>query len=98
MLCHTEIKNHISTYNIIYFYHNLTKECLCAFLLKHQHWGNNNRSCKKWDWRITGEERVDRRMNDLREEIGMQYRLTGRIVRSWMMWAGHFVQTKEADH
>ena len=32
-----------------------------------------------------------RRMNDLREEIGMQFSLTGRIVRRWMMWAGQGV-------
>ncbi|KAI0241095.1 hypothetical protein LSAT2_001753 [Lamellibrachia satsuma] len=29
-----------------------------------------------------------RRMDDLREEIGMQFSLTGRLVRSQMMWAG----------
>ena len=32
-----------------------------------------------------------RRMNDLREEIGMQFSLTERIVRRWMMWAGQGV-------
>ena len=30
-----------------------------------------------------------RRMNDLGEETGMQFSLTGRIVSSWMRWAGH---------
>ena len=33
------------------------------------------------DWRITGAKRVDRRrMNDLREDIRMQFRLTGRTA------------------
>ena len=33
-----------------------------------------------------------RRINDPREEIGMHFCLTGRIVRSQMMWAGHLVR------
>ena len=38
-------------------------------------------------------KRVDRtRMNDLRKEVGMQCSLTGRLVRSWMRWAGHLVR------
>ena len=35
-------------------------------------------------------------MNDLREEIGKQFRLTRRIVRNWMMWAGHLVRMEES--
>ena len=31
-------------------------------------------------------------MNDLRKEVGMQCSLTGRLVRSRMRWAGHFVR------
>ena len=31
-------------------------------------------------------------MDDLREEIGMQFSLTGRLVRSQMMWAGHLMR------
>ena len=34
-------------------------------------------------------------MDDLREEIGMQFSLTGRILRNQMMWAGHLVQMEE---
>ena len=29
-----------------------------------------------------------RRVNDLKEEIGMQFSLTGRTVRSQMLWIG----------
>ena len=32
-----------------------------------------------------------RRMDDLREEIGMQFSLMGKLVRSQMTWAGHLV-------
>ena len=43
--------------------------------------------------RITEAKRVNiSRMNDPREEIGMQFSLAGRMVRSRMMWAGHVVQ------
>ena len=43
--------------------------------------------------RITGTKRVDRRRkNGLREDIGMQFSLTGRIVRSRMTWLDHLVQ------
>ena len=37
---------------------------------------------------ISKQDRVKRmdRMNDLREEIGMRFSLTGRIVRSQMRW------------
>ena len=31
-------------------------------------------------------------MNDLREEVGMECSLTGRLVRSRMRWAGHLVR------
>ena len=31
-------------------------------------------------------------MNDLRKEDGMQYSLTGRLVRSKVRWAGHLVR------
>ena len=36
-----------------------------------------------------------RRMNDLREEIGMLFSLTGRMVRSWIRWAGDLVRMEE---
>ena len=46
-----------------------------------------------WMGRTTRTERVDkRRMNDLRKEVGMQCRLTGRLVTSRMRWAGHLVR------
>ena len=35
-------------------------------------------------------------MNDPREEIGRQFRLTGRIVRRRTMWAGHVVRMEES--
>ena len=42
------------------------------------------------------EQRADRwRMNDLREMIGMHVSITGKIIRSGMMWAGHVVRTEE---
>ena len=31
-------------------------------------------------------------MNDLRKEVGMQRRLSERLVRSRMRWAGHLVR------
>ena len=38
-------------------------------------------------------KRVDRRrMDELREEIGVQMSLTGRLVKCQLSWAGHFVQ------
>ena len=40
-----------------------------------------------------GVKRVDRRrMDKLREEFGEQVHLTGRLVKSWLKWAGHLVQ------
>ena len=46
--------------------------------------------------RLMGVKRVDRRrMDELKEEIGVQMSLTGRLVRSRLKWAGHFVRMKE---
>ena len=46
-----------------------------------------------WVRRITRTKRVDRRrMNDPRKEVGMQCSLTGKLVRSMMRWAGHWVR------
>ena len=46
-----------------------------------------------WVRRITRTKRVDRRrMNDLRKEVGMQFSLTGRLVRSRMRRADHLVR------
>ena len=43
--------------------------------------------------RITRTKRVvRRRMNDLRKKVGMQCSLTGRLVRSKMICAGHLVR------
>ena len=37
-------------------------------------------------------KRVDKkRMDELREEIGVQMRLTVRLVKQWLRWAGHLV-------
>ena len=41
-----------------------------------------------WVRRIAGVKRVDRRMNELKEEIGVQMSLTGRLVKCWQRWAG----------
>ena len=41
-------------------------------------------------------KRVDiRRMDELREEIGMQMNLIGRLVKSRLKWAGHLVRMEE---
>ena len=41
-------------------------------------------------------ERVDkRRMDELREEIGVQMSLAGRLVKCRLRWAGHLVQMRE---
>ena len=40
---------------------------------------------------MTGGKKVDRRRNDLREEILMEVSLMGGIVRSRMIWTGHLV-------
>ena len=46
-----------------------------------------------WVRRITRTKRVDRRrMNDLRKKVGIQCSLTGRLVRSRLIWAGHLVR------
>ena len=38
-------------------------------------------------------KRVDRRrMDGLREDIGVQMSLMGRLVKCWMRWAGHLVR------
>ena len=48
--------------------------------------------CKNWVRRIAGVQSADKRMMDgLREEIGMQMRLTGRLVKCRLIWAGHLV-------
>ena len=40
-----------------------------------------------------GVKRVDRRrMDELREEIGVQMSLTGRLVKCLLRWAGHLVR------
>ena len=36
-----------------------------------------------------------RRMDELREEIGVQMSLMGRLVKFWLRWAGHLVQMWE---
>ena len=46
--------------------------------------------------RIAGVKRVDRRrMDELREEIGVQTSLTGRFVKCQLRWAGHLVRMGE---
>ena len=46
--------------------------------------------------RIVGVKNVDwRRMDELREEIGVQVSLTGRLVKCRMRWAGHLVRMGE---
>ena len=43
-----------------------------------------------WVRRIVGVKRVDtRRMDELREEIGVEVSLMGRLVKCWLRWAGH---------
>ena len=45
-----------------------------------------------WVRRIAGVKRVDRRrMDELREVIGVQMSLTERLVKSWLKWAGNLV-------
>ena len=49
-----------------------------------------------WIRRIAGVKRVERRrMKDLREEVGTKACTVGRIVKSWMKWAGHMVRMKD---
>ena len=46
-----------------------------------------------WVRRIAGLKRVERRrMDELREDIGAQMSLTGRLVKCQLRWAGHLVQ------
>ena len=45
--------------------------------------------------RNTGTREDRRRMNELREDIGMQIILGGRIIRSRVMWAGHSVRMED---
>ena len=61
---------------------------------KHQHrlqvYENN------WVRQIAGVKRVERRrMDELREEIGIQKCLMGRLVKSQLKWAGHVERMKE---
>ena len=49
-----------------------------------------------WIRRIAGVKRVERRrMKDLREEVGTNACIVGKIVRSRMKWAGHMVRMKD---
>ena len=61
---------------------------------KHQH---SLQVCENnWVRRIAGVKRVDRRrMDELREEVGIQKCLMGRLVKSRMKWAGHVERMKE---
>ena len=61
---------------------------------KHQH---RLQMCENnWVRRIAGVKRVDRRrMDELREEVGTQKCLMGRLVKSRLKWAGHVEQMKE---
>ena len=61
---------------------------------KHQH---RRQVCEnKWVRRIAGVKRVDRRrMDELREEVGIQKCLMGRLVNCRMKWAGHVERMKE---
>ena len=44
---------------------------------------------------MVGVKRVDRRMDELREEIGVQMSLMGRLVECRLRWAGHLVWMEE---
>ncbi len=60
---------------------------------KHQH---GLQVCDNWVRRIAGVKRVDRRrMDELREEVGIEKCLMGRLVKSRMKWAGHVERMKE---
>ena len=49
-----------------------------------------------WVRRIAGVKRVDRRrMDELREEVGIQKCLMGRLVKSRLKWAGHVERMEE---
>ena len=61
---------------------------------KHQH---RLQVCENnWVRRIAGVKRVDRRrMDELREEVGIQKCLMGRLVKNQLKWAGHVERMKE---
>ena len=61
---------------------------------KHQH---RLQVCENnWMRRIAGVKRVDRRrMDQLREEVGIQKCLMGRLVKSRLKWTGHVERMKE---
>ena len=61
---------------------------------KHQH---RRQECENnWVRRIAGVKRVDRRrMDELREEVGIQQCLMGRLGKSRLKWAGHVERMKE---
>ena len=40
-------------------------------------------------------KRVDRRMDELSEEIGVQMSLMGRLVKCLLRWTGHLMQMEE---
>ena len=60
---------------------------------KHQH---RLQVCENnWVRRIAGVKRVDRRrMDEPREEVGIQKCVMGRLVKSRLKWAGHVEQMK----
>ena len=62
---------------------------------KHQH---RLQVCENnWVRRIAGVKRMDRRrMDELREEVGIQKCLMGRLVKSRVKWAGQ--REREEDH
>ena len=61
---------------------------------KHQH---RLQVCENnWVRRIARVKRIDRRrMDELREEVGIQKCLMGRLVKSRLKWAGHVERMKE---
>ena len=61
---------------------------------KHQH---RLQVCENnWVRRMAGVKVMDRRrMDELREEVGIQKCLMGRLVKSRMKWAGHVERMKE---
>ena len=61
---------------------------------KHQH---RLQVCENnWVRQIAGEKRVDRmRMDEPREEVGIQKCLMGRLVKSRVKWSGHVERMKE---
>ena len=49
-----------------------------------------------WVRKVSGVKRVDRRrMDELREDIGVQMSLTGKLVKCWLRWAGHLLWMRE---